>query len=388
MIDVHLPFATLTHMTQLRTWIRGVHLSVHLAAVLGVALLTVGCVDLAGPAPEPILASDVFSEFRFTTDAMMIKPGDTLQTAFVATSAAGTPIPVDLKTVLWQSSDSARVFIDSAGRVTAKAVISNAVEIIAVYTHGTTTRRASLLVYVTADEVSATALKMVALDSTRIGGSMFGVPLPRVRLDLYQGTTRIRTGMKLPVVVPTPYVATYVATGGPDHEPVYTITNASIRLGTFWMTASINLYGTEVHDSVEFTGTYPSANIGGIGFSMDDQGNLMYQGNTRAMLEPCALTVVPNYTSRSLEIVFSDSSALTDVCTPTVLPESFRNPWSYFLLGGIAWTEQVGGNLLLPPMSINVRRSATRGVVTWFARDADTKERLPFAGQYSSIHAD
>ena len=353
---------------------------VRLASLL-LLMTTVSCVDIEGPAPAPIAATDVFSEFRFTTDAMIITPDETLQTAFVATSAAGSPIPVDLRKVQWQSGDSVRVFVDSIGRITAKALITNAVEVTAAYTHGTTTRRATLQVYVTSDEISATSLKLVALDSTRIGGGL-GAPLPRVRLDLYQDTTRVGTGVKLPVVVPTPYVATYVATGGPDQEPIYTIKNGGSGLGTFWMRASVNLHGTEVRDSLRFTGTYPF-NVGGMSFSVDEAGNLIWDGDTLMRQQPCAFTRIFNATSRSLEVVFSDSLASTNDCTPAEVDVRVKNVYWFPIFG---WIDQVGGNLLLPPMTIAIRRSATRGMVTWFARDPMTKEHLPFAGKYSSIH--
>lgn len=368
-------------MKQLRLW------------VSGSILLIIGCVDIQGPTSPPVAAEDVFSEFRFTTDAMMIKHGDTLQLNLVAISAAGTPIHLDPAKIRWVSGDSIRLPIDTAGRITSKALITNPVSVRAEYTHRLSTRRANLTVYVTNADLLVTSLKLVALDSTRVGAGMVIVgqqdtsPLPRVRVDLYRGDTRIQTDVKIPVIVPPPYVATYIATGGPNGEPVYTVSNGGSGIGKFWMTSSINLHGVEVHDSLEFTGTYP-VKVGEWTIIEDIYGNISMadpsSGNSRLAQQPCAFTRIWNLSSRSLEVVFSDSLAGPDQCNP--MTESVRKSLrlTFYNWGG----DQDGGNLLLPPQTISIRRSITQGEISWFLRDAVTKERLPFEGKYSSIYVE
>lgn len=353
---------------------------------LAVSIMAAGCVDIKGPLPDPVPAEDVFSEFRFTTEVMLIKPGDTLQTGFIATSMAGTPIPVDLSKVTWISQDSARVFIDSMGRVTANVLSNNPVEVNAVYEHGTTVRKASLQVYVRDNDIVATSVKMVALDSVRVGYTTTLLPLPRIRLDMYNGDIPVLNDIQIPLVLPVPYAATYIANGGPDKEPVYFVANNGLGIGRFWIMASVNLYGNEVKDSLEFTGTYPTINGGLANFSMDEGGNVALGSSARMVLQPCGFTLMINLTPEPIEMVFNDSLAPTSDCTPSQLPEDVRKQLQFF--PSITVTDQVGGNMILPPISVNVRRSATQGIVTWYARDPATKERLPFSGQYPSIHVE
>lgn len=354
--------------------------------------MILGCVDIEGPVPPTVAASDVFSEFRFTTDAMMIKPGDTLQLSLVAVSAAGSPIPLDPAKIRWISGDSVRLPIDTAGRVTPTGQIASSVSVQAVYSHGSSTRKANMTVYVTTAELSANSLKLVALDSTRIGAGMVAVgprdtiPLPRVRVDLYHGETRIHTNVKLPVIVPAPYVATYIVNGGPEGEPVYTITNGGSGIGKFWMKSSINLHGVEIRDSLEFTGTYP-VKVGEWTIIEDAHGNLSSTSsmseNSRLAQQPCAFMRILGLANRPVEIVFSDSLAPPDACDPMV--ESVRKVLRFPFYG---WMEVEGGNLILPPLTVAVRRSSTRGEISWFLRDPITKERLPFSGKYSSIYVE
>lgn len=351
----------------------------------GLIFMVIGCVDIEGPVPLPVEAHDVFSNFYFTTNATLINPGDTLQLSLGAVASDGSAIPVDPRKVQWRSDDSIRLYVDTLGRIVAKEPITNSVMVTARYTHGSTTRTASMTVYVTGEEMAASSLKVVALDSTRIGAG-FGASLPRIRLDLYEGTTLVRAGAQLPVTIPTPYFASYVATGGPNQEPVYAIGNGGSGIGKFWVTVSVNLYGSEIRDSVEFTGIYPFK-VGEIAIVENSSGEISVNGgqtNLRLMQQPCAVVRVFNFTRKPLDVVFSDSSSASDSCGP--IPQSVRQALSY---PGFPLTESVGGNLLnMPSFSVGFRRSGTHGAITWFLRNATTKDRLPFSGSYQSIHVE
>ncbi len=348
----------------------------------GILLSCIGCVDIQEPLSPPIEARNVFAEFHFTSDAMMTRVGDTLQLSLKAVAIDGSPLQIDLQKVQWKSLDSVRVYVDTFGRVVAKTVVTLPVEVQATYTSGTSTRTAVIPVYVTASEVlSASSLRIVVLDSTRVGYGD-GPIYPRIRLDLYDGVNRVRKGVQLPVTIPIPFKATYVQTGGPEQEPVYFVSNGGARLGKFWVKSFVNLYGVEVADSVEFTGTYPFMASWTLG--EDSAGNPVSSGPSGlGVTAPCGVIRLMNFGPRPIEVVFNDSGSNIGGCG--ALPQN--------VLAFYGWIfpvfDAVGDSVItVPSYAVGIRRSATRGEVSWYLRDPVTKERLPVSGFYNSIHTE
>ncbi len=354
---------------------------------IGTLLGVLGCVDIQGPQSSPIEAHNVLSEFHFTSDAMKTKVGDTLQLTLRAVAVDGSPLPIDLQNVRWTSVDSVRVYVDTLGRVIAKSVVSLPVDVRATYSSGKSTKVATIPVYVTAsEELSASSLKIVALDSTRVGYGAVTSVYPRIRLDLYDGLTRVTKGAQLPITVPLPFYASYSQTGGPEKEPVYFISNGG-GLGRFWVKSSVNLYGVEVVDSIEFTATYPF--IGPAWFvGLDSDGVLGAYVAGTTTIAPCGAVVFTNTMPSPIEVVFNDLAADAEGCG--ALHQTVLAFYSFSILPIF---DTVGDSVItVPPgsfgASFGIRRSATRGVVSWYLRDPVTKERLPVSGSYNSIHTE
>lgn len=344
------------------------------------------CIDIEGPVPEAIDPGDAFAHFSFTSNALYIKQSTTLPLSLNAYATDGSPITMNPQRIRWYSQDSVRIYVDSLGRVTADSIIPHPVTVTAEYSHSTTTRRAEILVFVTANQTPAQTLKMIALDSTRVGGGGPEASLPRIRLDLYDGDNLILAGADLPVDVPKPYVARYVRDGGPNKEPVYTIANGGSGVNKFWVTSSVNLYGTEVRDSLEFTGLYPFK-VAEVVFSETVTGDIVADNvgvDLDYRQQPCAIVRMWNLTSKPLDLLFSDSAATAMECDP--LPDSVLK---YYSIAGVPFSASVGNNLLaVPPFSISIRRSKTIGQISWRLRDPDTNELSPFTGTFHSIHVD
>ncbi len=339
------------------------------------------CVDIQGPMPEPLAPSEVIADLRITSRAVMMAVGDTVQLTTQATAMDESAIPVDPRAVRWKSLDSVQVYVDTLGRVIGRKPSSVPVSVIASYRVALTTKSDTIPVYVTVGSIDASKLTLVAVDSTRVGaGSAMG--RPRVRADLYRGNTLVSKGSFIPISVPAPVTISYSAIGGNDGEPVYMLNNDKSRLGKFWVRASVNLYGTEVSDSIEFTGIYPA--LIEIAFWLTDMpdGSIGNFGTvaTKFNLQPCGVLQVRMLSAVLVDMVFSDSLAESSACGPipqSVLTSIETN--AYVPMFG----NFVGANINgFPSFTIALRRSNTEGEIIYFLRETATQKRLNVSGTY------
>ncbi len=346
------------------------------AALLMTATMS-ACVDIEGPVSKPLAPDQILASVRINRPAVMMQLADTLDLDIIATALNDAPISVNPEKLRWISKDPSQVTVDSLGRVVGLTETPVAVEVIASYTHERTTKADTIPIVVTATRLDATGIKLVAVDSNKVG--IDGLLQPRVRVDLYQGETLVMKGVQIPLRAPKPVALTFSLFGGPDEDPVYSVDNRGY-IGKFWINASTDLYGVEVADSIEFTGVYSSM-AAALWLLSDEDGNFlpneMPADQSPPLVQPCALVIAVVFTPRVLDLVFSDSTASSDGCGP--IPPNALEIISLVPLG----LNGVGGNLLnMPPYSVVVRRSNTKGVVSFYARDAVTKERLPISRRY------
>jgi hypothetical protein len=348
---------------------------------MGLLAATVGgCVDVKGPVPKPLGSSDVLAAVEITAPAVMMVLSDTVQLGIRAIAMDNSEIPVDPMRIQWKSLDSSQVYVDSLGRVIGRVQSTIAVDIIATYRHERTTKADTIPVYVTATKLDATSIRLVAVDSTRVGTNAF--TFPRIRVDLYRGDTLVMQGAQIPITAPKPVTITYSAFGGPNLEPVFSVDNKSY-LGKFWIKAAAQLYGNLVADSIEFRGIYPAA-----AWSMwvvaDQDGNFVANEMSPDMpipnAQPCAIVAVILFAMTPIDIVFSDSTASSTGCEPI--------PLDWFEEVGLPpGNDIIGGNVLnLQPFSIAIRRSNTQGQISLYLRDAITKERIPISYRFNQVH--
>lgn len=349
--------------------------------LVGTVLIVQACVDIQGPAPQPLPTNQVISELQIGSSAAMIEVGDTVQLTVRAVAMDESEIAVDPSMIRWGSSDSSQVYVDSLGRVIGKVQSTIPVTISAAYRHVLTTKFDTVQVYVTENRINATSVRIVVLDSNRVGANpLFGYP--RIRTDLYRGDTLVLVGAQIPISATQPVVLIGAPNGGPDGEPVYFVSNDKSRLGKFWITTSVNLYGNEVRDSIEFTGTYPiiapaiqvvTGQAGGI------QPDTLAPDEPIQNVAPCGIVVIFSLAMVPIDIVFSDSTASSVGCDP-IAPESLLG------FGFPVHGDFIGGNVMtMPPFSVAVRRSNTTGTISYYVRDAITKERLPVSRYYRAI---
>lgn len=354
--------------------------------VVGVILGISGCTDIKGPTVPTIDDSDAFASLSFTTKVAYIQKGDTLPLRLIATAADGSSIPVNINSVSWSSSDSSLVHVDSLGRIVARGVTLLPVDIVAVYRHSFTTRTDTVQVYVTFDEFQAATVRMIAIDSARVGtGALYTGTFPRLKVELRDGNGDLLNIGKLPLSKPGSISTTYNQTAGPSGEPVYLINSSGRVFGKFWIKASFNFYGVEVRDSVEFTGTHryglPLHKVvessDGV-FSFDGP-----DGAGRLSIQPCGVISFALEIFRAVDIVFSDSASSSGGCEP--LSEAGLGTVIYY--GDIYKGDFIGGNLLniQPGLSWYFRRSNSKGELNWYVRDATTKEPIPIGGRFQVI---
>lgn len=347
----------------------------------GVAVCMTGCVDIVGPDPQPVATNDIFTDFSFTTDAMFIRQDDTLQVAVQAFAINQSVIPINTKNVRWSSEDSSRVYIDTLGQLIGRSVGQLPVVVEARYTHGAVTRTAYMDVYVTAGAFSATSVKMTLLDSARVGANG-GSQLPRVQVNLYDNNTIVQSDLRLPIKVPSPLFTSYSPEGGPDKTPAYSIGSSGGYFGRFPVKVSINLYGVEVHDSLEFTGIYPYQ-IASLFVGDDTDGGVTgLEEELQLAVQPCAVIPIVVTVTRPIDLVFSDSLAPSTGCDSLPSAALASLPGS---------TQYVGGNVtnILPDgFQVIIRRSNTEGRIEIYVRDHITKEKLKDGPVINSIHVD
>jgi hypothetical protein len=355
----------------------------------GCVLALTACLEIEGPETPAVDPNEILAKFRFSTRAVMMTVGDTLRLPVQAVAMNNTELTFDRRDIIWRSQDSAVVYVDTLGTVLARAQTTTPVRIVATYQRSGVTLADTIVVYVTLNKLSATSVRLIALDSTRVGIGDGYATFPRIRVDLYEDTAIAVRGAQLPLTTPS-YVSTiFSATGGPENEPVYFVNITRYYLGSFWITASINLYGVEVRDSVRFEGLYPAGAI--LNYLVpNEEGEIvagMPPSNQVLTLQPCAVVLILSaVTDRNIDIVFSDSTASSSGCAP--MPESILQQ-GYF---GLPFTDHiVGGNMTnvrppeFMPLGVLVRRSSTIGEISWYVRDAVTKQRLLVSGTFKQV---
>lgn len=362
---------------------------VYLLTLLAVAF-TVGCVDIEGPTPPALKPNEILAELNFSSRAVMLSADDTMEMSVRAIAMDGAEIPVNRRNITWSSLDSALVYIDTLGRISARiSETDEPVGINASYTLNGVTRFDTISVHVTPLRSNITSVRLVSLDSTFVGDIEPSVAIqsPRVRVDLYNGETLVIPGARLPITLPEQIVASYYP-AGPDGPGGYSISNPITYLGDFWVRVSINLYGNEVHDSLLFKGIYPSlGSFIGIGIIEGVMNEAeMGPNDPVPAIQPCGWTLITLINmDRPVDVVFSDSTADENGCDP--IPAALIEagwagnfPFSGTLNSGNALGLTMSGPL---PFAWWIRRSNTIGEISWYIRDAVTGERLPASGRYN-----
>lgn len=344
--------------------------------VLGTALL--GCSSFEGPPLENVGASDVLAEVKLSAGAAYVAKGDSLEIGFDLIAADGSIIPYDSTSAKWTTSFAAAVPVTNMGVVFGYTITESPVRVTLQYKHNYITKSDTIDVYVTELKQAANQLKLVSLDSNRVGGAVFGTP--RIRVDLYKDGVMLTEGSVLPVFAESPTEAVINLTGGPNNKPIYNIRNPKNQIGTFWIHSSVNLYGNIVKDSLKFTGLY--SDIAGTGtlmsFLPDNPPPAVNLDVIPLKLgQLCTIHLLINFsTNDTIDWVFSDSTASDTGCLPDLSDFGSR-------LGRPSLPEVIGKNALsVPPLHAVVRRSRTEGVIVGMARISRTKQPLPWTAYH------
>lgn len=346
-------------------------------AFIGIAFLPLAaCVDIEGPTLDPVEPSDALARVKISTTGIVMQLGDSIDLSLAAFAMDKSEISISNPfSVEWISGDRTRIRVDSTGRVWGISLSKDPVRLIARWTHHGVTQADTIPVTVTEDRFDITSIKLVAMDSLRVGGiSLSGTP--RIRVDGYVGETRTVEGAMLPLRTTAAVQITRM--GEADH---YTIENPDAHIGDFTIHVGGNIYGREMTDSIVLTGLYPATEVNG-GFidivSFETNPDiLIFEPPPPNFVQPCAVVLMGVYTSdRPIDIVFSDSA----VGSSTDCDKSDPN-------NEILQAEFISGNIEnFPPNTYAIvgRKSATLGEVTWYVRYADTKEVIPFRGRFFS----
>lgn len=333
-----------------------------------------GCVDVQGPEMLPLLPDDVLAEIDIRSSGIMIAQGDSHKIQFDLIAMNEGVIPYDASRIKWLSQEPLIVSVNEDGVLYGAGLSDDPIEVTVSYEHKYVTKFDTVRVYVTNGRIDANEIRLIAIDSTRVGGiGMFGNP--RVRVDLYKNGSLVRRGALIPISVEEPVEAIADGLGGPNGEPVYRITNARYLIGQFWVRSSLNLYGNEVNDSLSFTGLNNDFIVPALGVwtvaspapvtVLDTMPLNLYQ--------LCAIQMIMNLTSDAVDIVYSDSTAPSTGCdmVSDAKLDSLNMPYPRH-------GQFVGGNVLnLPPFAMAFRKSNTSGIVSYRVRKSSTKEYLP-----------
>lgn len=353
-----------------------------LSLALATLISAVACVDINEPTAPVLSDSEILSQLRMSTQSVMIQTGDSLRVSVVAIAMDGSEIQIgDPQEVIWTSEDSEQVRIDSNGYIHAVRPSATPVNVVASYKYHRTTKADTIPVYVTDDRFDVTQIRLVALDSVRVGpASSYGTyVLPRVRIDVYEGETLRIKGARLHIEVRSPIQLILSPSGGDDSEDVYHVMNERPFVGNFIIRSSGNVYGNEISDSLEFTGLYPMVMANPFGIHYDavaEKFAHLFEHEYTPYVQPCGIvTVLAFEVPVPIDIVFSDSLNTGGCDLAMDIDE-----W-----GG--YPDAVDGNIYdLPANSFAVgfRKTSTVGKVTWYARNANTKEPLNLSGSYIS----
>ncbi len=341
----------------------------------------VACSTLEGPPMESVGRADVVAKVSINSQFVIVKKDDTVQVQFSAIAVNDSLVVIKRDSVRWLSQDPLQVEVTSDGKIIGKAANNIPIRVILFYKHNVNTVSDTIAVYVTNTKYENAKIKIVQIDSNIVGSfpELVGLKYPRVRIDIYKDDIMVVKGAQIPAAVDRPSIKLeYSVNGGPDGEAVYIVTNGYGYVGPFWIVSSLNLYGNLVSDSVLFFGQYPVTNPGPLFrfVSTDEYGTIIpYSLDPLALepqLQPCGVFSIFNFTAHPIDIIFSDSAEDAGECDP--LPLTF------------AGVHAMGGNVLNIPQFGRVnRRTKYLGIISYYARDAVTKERFPVSGRYESI---
>lgn len=348
--------------------------------VLGI----LACSDIKAPDPVYLSPNDIVYQLKFTTKAAMVENYDTITLKVIATFADSSQVQISPELIRWRSIDPSIAAVDSAGKVKASEASFSSTSIIALYTHKGITKGDTIPVYVTSTRLDADEVRIKSIDSTVVGAVALN-GTPTVRIDLYKEGALLKEGVQVPVVIPDGVIVSQVPV--PSFPGMFwskLINNKGI-LGKFYVHASLNLYGNEVRDSVEFTGAYPASNnLPSIIQNMEGgvSAPTMKPSDPVKYIQPCAivkfLLLLP-LTIKPVDIVFSDSlQSGSETCAP--ISNADVNPGGSSVRANQVWGNVTG--LIGPGLVIVVRRSPTVGEVSYYLRDAITKDSLPVSGRY------
>lgn len=352
-----------------------------------IALAIWGCSDIKGPELVDLSQSELLYKFRFTTKAVMIANYDTLTLRTVAIFADSSRVTIDPIDISWRSTDNNVVYVDSIGKIRTLASTTAVTNIIAMYTVNGITKGDTISVYVTPTKMNANDIRIEVLDSTAVGALAVN-GTPKIRVDLYNNGVLLQEGARVPLTVPLGISASTVAVVGSPGVFWNMILNNKGILGKFYIHTSLNLYGNEVRDSVEFTGVYPAAlNLPPIVQNMNGEvtAPALKPDSPMQYVQPCAvvkfLLALPLLT-RPVDIVFSDSTP-SDGKTCQEISDADIKSGSIPVRVNRVWgnaTEILGQNIGFVTV---VRRSPTIGEVRFYLRDAITRDSLGVSGRYT-----
>lgn len=372
------------------------------AVGISTLILVLSCSDIEAPQIGTVTPSEIMAQARISTNSVVMQIGDSLQLSVRATSAAGTDMNVtQADYIKWSSSSGDVVKVDSlSGLIKGVSTTAGApVNISVVTKYGMVTKRHTIPVYVTADRIDVSEVKLIALDSLRVpfGGLTTGVSgimtPPRIRLEAYYNGAPITVPNALTLDAPPGSQFTF------DRDAqVYLVTAGSLNIGKFMIRLSGNLYGNEVSDSIEFESIYksgyllpnfdfswefieePQAKYGFIQVADSIWRLAAGWEHNRDVLQKCAAVVIrgldessistqedfrPGFRYPPLDIIFEDSASTSECDYSTVVDTSRFEQ----IMGGniYNWSKHDKGI---------IRKSSTVGEVKWYIRDAITKEVL------------
>lgn len=290
-------------------------------SLASIVLFGTACADIQGPGQEEIPAEQVLSFVTASTPSIVMQLGDSLQLGLSATSIVETEIPIlNPEEITWSSADPEQVEVDSTGMVRARRLTVSNVNVIASWQHNTITKSDTVPVIVTADRYDITSIRLVVVDSNKVGGGpLIGVP-PRVRIDGMVGSDVAFEGIYMHVSVPKQINIAFGRSLGDAGEDVFLIDNPNYWTGKFNVVAAGTVYGVPVADSVEWTALHVFVFQTSLGENLEtgDVSDFYYSddlGPLSIFQQACGLYVIMNLSSQPVDIIWDDSTAASD-CGP------------------------------------------------------------------------
>lgn len=354
-----------------------------LKAFMSLGLMS--CVEFNGPKEDMIDPAQILAEVRWSAEAVIMQEGSMLELSVHAISMLGSEMDLgSAERITWLSSGPSFVDVDSNGNIHARQSGPNPVNVTVSVTVGDVVKSHRIPVYVTEHTLNITEVKIVSLDSTRIGGRALGDN--RIRIDLYRDGASVLEGVRLPLRHPSAIVSQVASF---DVNYVYSIRNNEHYIGDFYIVADANIYGRNMRDSIKYTGLYPfrSLDVTSLGFTnqvifippasvtveYDSSRIRASVSEVTSVVQPCAIIAFQGKSGAlapdtPVDIVFDDSLSSVE-CDPLGLTE---------------YEDVRSGNIInwIPGSKAMARRSSTIGAVNWYVRDAVTKEPLDISGAY------